>query len=391
MDSPRETMAEGSATNPARGAGKLLGLEGLRGVMALIIALAHFDARLMPNISLFSRPALAVETFFVLSGFVIHYRYANDIISGKLRYVSYVKKRFARLAPLHLFCLSLLLLVYAVGTLSVNFMEQSTFSLAGYPALNDGRNYGDGRLYSLLTDALLLNGIGFHQFDATWNYPSWSVSSELFVSIALAALFLRPRLLVPLCIVFAVSLYALLYVDQGSLSTHSRPTHIYIDVGLARATAGFCLGVLISAFHKRYSVQRYEFCIRALEIPAFAILFCVIFFGKTGKSDFLALAPIAVLVLSASIERSLVKKVLSLKFLSNAGAYSYSLYLLHVTIIAIFSYVLTFSGAGISVSKWLEAVALILLYSAILVFASKLLNAHFEAPMRRYLYARIRD
>jgi peptidoglycan/LPS O-acetylase OafA/YrhL len=133
--------------------------------MALIIAVAHFDARLMPSINLFSRPALAVETFFVLSGFVIHHRYANDISSGALSYASYVKKRVARLVPLHIFCLSLLLVVYAIGTLSLNLLEHDKLSFSGYPALNDGRNYGDGRWYSLITDALLLNGIGFHQFE----------------------------------------------------------------------------------------------------------------------------------------------------------------------------------------------------------------------------------
>lgn len=46
--------------------------------------------------------ALAVPSFFMLSGAIFAHTYGNSISLGKTSFFSFIKKRFARLYPLHL-------------------------------------------------------------------------------------------------------------------------------------------------------------------------------------------------------------------------------------------------------------------------------------------------
>ena len=77
----------------------ILSLEALRGLAALIVAFYHG-----PHGSILFIPQghMAVYLFFSLSGFVIALNYFNKIDSFK-SLVSFQKKRFFRLYPVHIF------------------------------------------------------------------------------------------------------------------------------------------------------------------------------------------------------------------------------------------------------------------------------------------------
>jgi peptidoglycan/LPS O-acetylase OafA/YrhL len=128
---------------------------------ALFVALDHFmllylpvDSSLSERIHLQLQPLMGL--FFTLSGFVIMHVYDGRIRSFS-DYLDYLKKRLARIYPLHLMTFAL----FFVGGLAGNFQNLVN------------------------ADAILPNLLLIHAWGTTdhltFNFPSWSVSAELFV------------------------------------------------------------------------------------------------------------------------------------------------------------------------------------------------------------------
>jgi len=89
-------------------------LTGVRALAAYLVFLQHNrpDIKITEN---FARTYLntghtGVTMFFVLSGFLISYRYADDFSNGNVDFAAYFRKRFARIMPLYLFLTVFLLL-----------------------------------------------------------------------------------------------------------------------------------------------------------------------------------------------------------------------------------------------------------------------------------------
>ena len=73
-------------------------LDGLRGVAAVSVALMHGKMWLPAH--LFYRAYLAVDFFFMLSGFVIAYAYEANLVSGALSFRRFALIRAIRLYPI---------------------------------------------------------------------------------------------------------------------------------------------------------------------------------------------------------------------------------------------------------------------------------------------------
>lgn len=76
----------------------LLVLDGLRGVAAISVVIYHFGARL-PDLPWMQHGYLAVDFFFLLSGFVIAYAYEDRLRRG-MTFRRFLALRLIRLAPL---------------------------------------------------------------------------------------------------------------------------------------------------------------------------------------------------------------------------------------------------------------------------------------------------
>jgi len=93
-------------------------LDGIRGLLAIVIALYHTPwASNIAGFQLLKNGPIVVDIFFVLSGFIMFQLYSqsiNNISDGMF----YMKKRFARIYPLHFVTLIMMLiyscLLYAV-------------------------------------------------------------------------------------------------------------------------------------------------------------------------------------------------------------------------------------------------------------------------------------
>ena len=74
-------------------------LNGVRGVAAISVAIFHTHSRFWPQQA--ASGTLAVDIFFVLSGFVLAGAYGDRIVSGRLSLAQFVKKRILRFYPLY--------------------------------------------------------------------------------------------------------------------------------------------------------------------------------------------------------------------------------------------------------------------------------------------------
>ncbi|RXF74730.1 acyltransferase family protein [Hansschlegelia zhihuaiae] len=138
-------------------------LTAARGFAAAAVVLYHVDAysrdaigTLIPTDAL---ARLAVDFFFVLSGFVLAHVYGAAWREGRYDHRDFLARRIARIWPLHLVCLLGVAAIVGAGTF-VGMAPPWTPTVAGF-----------------LEHAALLNAVGLIRENA-WNQPSWSVGAE---------------------------------------------------------------------------------------------------------------------------------------------------------------------------------------------------------------------
>lgn len=176
--------------------------------------------------ALVAKGYLGVEVFFVLSGFILCHVYLAAVETGRFRYGSFMRARFARVYPMHLVTL------LGVGALA------AAAALAGLAV-------GDGLVgwASLPANLLMVHAWGLAP-EAAWNHPSWSISAEWFAYLAFpafaaaaAALRKRPWLAVALAALLLAGSYAAFEAATGKLLTQAT-----IAWGALRIVPPFALG-----------------------------------------------------------------------------------------------------------------------------------------------------
>src|ERR1700761_2103419 len=157
---------------------ELQSLTPLRGIAAIWVICFHYGVvyfAFHPEQFgyLFNKGYLAVDMFFMLSGFVLSHVYwrtfaSDETLQGR-DYWNFISARIARLYPLHLFNLSLFL----IATLAFGLHEY--FAAGNLPSIP---LFGPRSLTALVANVFMVQGIDAG--DLAWNYPSWSISVEFF-------------------------------------------------------------------------------------------------------------------------------------------------------------------------------------------------------------------
>lgn len=284
-------------------------LDSLRGVCAILVVLYHYPNASHLTSSQFIRGGyLFVDFFFVLSGFVIAYSYANRI-NDRDSLFTFMVRRFFRLWPLHLFIVAL----YFVIELA---MRPSGADLGA----TSGRTVPD--LWRSLT---LTNGFGMDHY-SRWNVPSWSISAEwwTYVVFAIMALALPRRLWAGLLAMVAIAL-AVLLVTHNSM-------RITFDMGLVRCFVGFGAGALLAVQWPRVAPRLEAIGARRLGWAELAlVLTIVVFVGSARLSPWSFLAPLLFTVTVAvfAMEAGPVSLLMRSPLFVRAGLLSYSIYMVH--------------------------------------------------------------
>ena len=144
---------------------RLPSLDGLRGFAAIIVMAFHFNIFFVPQANLFDvipflyKGYLAVDLFFLLSGFVMAHVYGATLASDwRAQWKKFAVARFARIYPL--FAVTTLVMAIAVSILHTPLRTGAPISLSG----------GSLALQPFLLQQWISSG--------SWNYPSWSISTE---------------------------------------------------------------------------------------------------------------------------------------------------------------------------------------------------------------------
>lgn len=158
-----------TAGRPSPAAGERFeALDSWRGICALAVVLFHLNAATHFHAWL-NNGYIAVDFFFVLSGFVIASAYQGRIAQAA-DFGRFVARRLGRLYPLHLAVLGVYLLL--------EFQRAYQHPGVGFT--------GERTLPAFFVDLFLVQG--FNAYDLTWNMPAWSISVELWTNVAFAGL-----------------------------------------------------------------------------------------------------------------------------------------------------------------------------------------------------------
>ncbi|WP_082092741.1 acyltransferase family protein [Devosia epidermidihirudinis] len=136
-----------------------------RGIAACVVVLYHINAYANGAIAGAFPPLhygiLAVDFFFVLSGFILTHVYRDAWRAGTYRHGSFMGKRFARVWPLHAATLIGVALIVLAGA-------RFGLSPEWHPTIS-----------SFILNALMLDAEGLTP-ELAWNQPAWSIGAEWF-------------------------------------------------------------------------------------------------------------------------------------------------------------------------------------------------------------------
>lgn len=294
-------------------------LTSIRGLAAWWVVIYHFRDALpnwMPKAlsGFWEQGDLAVDIFFVLSGFVIALNYAPSF-EGKVTAKAvrrFFLHRFARVYPLHIF----IMLAFLANPVAIMLFSHT-------------RELGDryNPLYFFLSVALVQNW-GFTR-ELAWNIPAWSVSTEwlayllfpLFILMAGRALRTWTRALLACVGIASILVVAYIYLQIPKLSGD------ITQFGLIRCVAEFCMGVCVFYFRSSISPAVAKRTSAVAGVLA-ASLTAVVIIGLVDDFVVLPLA-FAAFIFALSIQSSLLSRVFSSKPLYCLGMISYSTYMIH--------------------------------------------------------------
>lgn len=338
---------------------RFLLLDGLRGLAAFAVILDHtppnFLGELVPG------RYLAVDFFFVLSGFVLAHAYGNRLASGWST-LSFMRARLIRLYPLYL---AGLLIGVSLAVLGV---------VRGWDATPIGQ-IGVFFLFGLLfLPAPPIYDFGYGQL-YPFNGPSWSLFFELVVNFiyGLIAKVLTWRLLTIILIVGAIAVAFTVTRHQGVGGPGWMWSHF--DAGLARVVFDFFAGVALFRLSGSMRLPRVPAVLPALAF--LAIIAAPIPMELRSAYDAgvaIVLMPLLVAFASrASVNRRLAAVCTGL------GAMSYGVYVLHVPLLGFIQ--VAIASGQFDIPGW----GIVCLTVVVAGAAALILGRVYDAPIRGWL------
>lgn len=356
-------------------------LTPLRGAAAIWVFFYHFQG----IVAIFIYPAqthvvelgyLMVDLFFIMSGFIILHVY-GDKFSSRISWKNFANfsvARFARIYPLHLFTLIILIIFVAVSN--------------GWSPMNDPK--------AIPANILLIHSFGLFPI-FTWNVPSWSISGEwwAYMAFPLIALLLSKskRFAIPVLIFLIILTYiAIMFwlprkdpFDSGAVIPHNLDSTF--DYGYLRGLAGFASGMVT------YELYRSGFLVKYFrkDWVAFLIILGTLYtlHIKINDGFYIPLFALVVLCFASNVGR--LYKICNHRLPQFLGDISYSIYLMQIFVLLPFlaGVHLPFVKYGNTLFEHNAGFWTGLMYFVILLLAiiglSTLSYKYIEVPCRKWI------
>ena len=329
-------------------------LDGLRGVAAIGVLIFHLSIVGAPQ--LLPRGYLAVDLFFILSGFVLSHSYTDRLY--RISLLDFIKIRLIRLLPLSI-------LGVVVGT-SYFFIRLITHQNSLYSSADI--------TFSALFNVVLLPKPWITQTPTDTIFPTdtplWSLSLEMMVNIIWAAVLFRisTALLSIIAVLSGICLASLIIYHGNADLGVTWPTYIG---GALRALFGFCVGMLIWRYKPKTFLSK---SIPWISMVSLIILLGVPFGGATLEAFFIVIALPCLIYLSVCVDYQSERF-----FFSLLGRLSYPLYIIQVPILML--------TVGIVKALHLDHATSHLIFAIVpvCILIAILLDRFYDLPVRKFI------
>jgi peptidoglycan/LPS O-acetylase OafA/YrhL len=360
---------------PQKNAEYLPALTGLRFVLGLWVILHHLTGnrmlldqwnRSLPVAaqSLMRGGYLAVQSFFLLSGFVLMQSYANTRWNRQTL-TKFAVARFARIYPAYL--------------LSLGIISWFAFEFL----LKPGRSMS--QKMTVLSDyAFVLQGWR-GSLNVGWNTPAWSLSCEFFFYLCfpLLLVLLGRGGLLKIWLALAACLVVPIMLAHGGVPTFWKPIHHLSDfvAGIAAARIYTSMTSITARPASNRLLRRFGFWLSALAFVAgAAFIISPHVLDGTLMNLNTVLRPINVaLLIGLAAGGGFVVRVLSTEVAGYLGKVSYSMYILHIPLLWWFSQYTTWRY-GSAAPGWIGFT-----FIAIVIGVSIAAYECVEAPANRWI------
>ena len=357
-------------------------LDGLRGVAALMVVIYHiFEGYAFAGggiIESLNHGYLAVDFFFILSGFVVGYAY-DDRLGKSMKTKDFLKRRLIRLHPMVIMGAVLGAATFCIqgstqwdGTeISISLVMLSMLCAMLFILAIPGGCYeirGNGEMFPL-------------------NGPSWSLFFE-YIGNTLYALFVRrlsTKLLTAIVVSLGIGYTAFAVFDAsgyGNMGVGWTLDSINFLGGMLRMLFPFSMGLLLSRNFKPFKVKGSFWLASSILIIIFAIPYIpsdgnICYNGILEAVCVTLIFPILVR-LGASGSTADHKSTAICNFL---GRISYPLYMIHYPLMYLFYAWLIENKAPAFAETWQAALGVYVTCIILALLCMKL----YDEPIRRHL------
>ncbi|MES2484857.1 MAG: acyltransferase [Bacteroidota bacterium] len=305
-------------------------LTGIRAIAAIMVFLYHNrkywrNDLPMPVMRLLSEFHTGVTLFFVLSGFLLAYRYKDEPLGSFKEYAKYLLLRVARIYPLYWLLLTAFFIDQAYGSKVTTYYLH--YSLL-YPLFN----------------TYVLTGIS----------QAWSLSVEMFFYLFSPLLFLLLKKNLAKALLFLLALLGLAWgigfsLHRASLNPHDflYPLNFILGNTFFGRSLEFFAGMYLAYLMQQKTQLLSGFKLRYVTLAGSALFIITIgaiaLFAKNnfvhgvetwpGRLLHETLLPVSVAIMFYGLltEATLLSKFLSTKFMVLLGNASFAFYLIHIS------------------------------------------------------------
>ena len=333
-------------------------LDAMRGIAAIAVVILHIGD--VMHLQTVHYAYLAVDFFFVLSGFVLARAYESRLRSS-LSSLRFLEMRVIRLYPL--FALGIIF-----GAINVTGQIAAHSPTALSPA---------GAVGAFAMNALMLPAVNSRTSIFPLNGPAWSLFFEMVINAAFAFFLYRLKslFLAILCaVVGALYLFGILRVGHADVGMYWSN----IGLGLLRVGFSFPLGVLLARIYGETSKIPSSFSL--VPIAMLAVMMAVVLPSRFDRFyDVIAIFVAMPVLLWLGAIYELPKRLEKIGAL--LGDISYPVYAIHFPLLQTMSFIFV---RKLHLPGSLFAVAFV----PGVIWLAWFLSHHFDVPVRRWLSAR---
>lgn len=366
MEAIRTPLREPTA-QPGGADRRIVALDGVRGLMTILVVVSHYFAEVPHGITVFLLGRMAVETFFVLSGFLVGGLILDKMSNDNFFQVFYIR-RVCRTLPIYFF--SVILITATLAAIGAAWRDADV----SFPVWS----------YFTFTQNFFMAET--HSSGAHWLSPSWTLAIEeqFYVLAPLTFLLVPRRYLAATLIAAATAAVGCRIAVYGYGVANQTAAHVLLPTNADVLICG-----LLAALAARLTIVRQGTLDYALRLAPIILLLCLAFLGVFAgrrSAAFAVLYPLMTSMAAAAFLLSLVRGAPEAqRFRSHIlrffGRTSYAVYLTHLPILGLMHGLLLGTRPDIvTPAQWLVTLASL----PLCVVVGWVLTRFIEEPVTAY-------